>query len=159
MFREPLHTLHPLCKQDGQYFPGGPESSPIPEVHAAPYTAYQKYLWKWDSWGGGRKLVPLRGYENSDSGVETPVPALFLGRGCSSTPTSRLGPDASAHGPSTLRLRPGLAAGSGLAAFRQSLLATSIRKNFSCHIFTNKKPPRCRFTRESPPQKTASNHD
>jgi len=28
---------------------------------------------------GGRELVPLRGYENSDSGVETPVPALFLG--------------------------------------------------------------------------------
>jgi len=30
---------------------------------------------------GGRELVPLREHENSDSGEETQVPALFLGRG------------------------------------------------------------------------------
>ena len=54
--------------------------------------------------GGGRELVPLRGHENLDSGVETPVPALFLGRGCSSTPSSRVGPDASAHGISAISL-------------------------------------------------------
>jgi len=61
--------------------------------------------------GGGRELVPLRGNENSDSGVEAPVPALFLGRGCSSTPSSRLGPGVSTRGPST-----GPSAGSGLSA-------------------------------------------
>jgi len=55
--------------------------------------------------------VPLSGYENSDSGEETPVPALFLGRGCSSIPSSRLGPGASTRGPST-----GPSAGSGLSA-------------------------------------------
>ena len=31
----------------------------------------------------GRELVPLRGHENSDTGMKTPVPALFLSRGCS----------------------------------------------------------------------------
>jgi len=59
----------------------------------------------------GRKLVPLCGYENSDSGVETPVPALFLGRGCSSTPPSRFG-----TGASKLGLSAGPSAGSGLSA-------------------------------------------
>ena len=71
--------------------------------------------------GGGRELVPQRGHENSDSGEETPVSALFPCRGCSSTPSSRLGPGASTRGPST-----GPSVGSGLAAFPKSLLATSI---------------------------------
>jgi len=46
--------------------------------------------------------VPLRGHENSDSGEETPVPALLLGRGCSSTPSSRIGPGASTRGISAI---------------------------------------------------------
>ena len=46
--------------------------------------------------------MPLRGHENSDTGGETPVPALFLGRGCSSTPSSRLGPGASTRGISAI---------------------------------------------------------
>ncbi len=51
---------------------------------------------------GEWELMPLRGNENSDTGGETPVPALFLGRGCSSTPSSRLGPGASTRGISTI---------------------------------------------------------
>gem|GEM_PF-2786112 len=42
------------------------------------------------------------GIKKSDSGAETPVPALLFGRGCLSTPSSRLGPDASALGLSAI---------------------------------------------------------
>jgi len=39
---------------------------------------------------------------DSNSGPETPVPALFLSRGCLSTPSSRLGPGASKLGLSAI---------------------------------------------------------
>jgi len=52
-------------------------------------------VWVWNS-------CRCAGKKKSDSGAETPVPALFLGRGCSSTPSSRLGPGASALGLSAI---------------------------------------------------------